>query len=139
MYRRYLAPVSSPASPKSLLVSSLPDGGLAMPCHSTCLQGYLRAHMPPPPPPFHFPPFSSQCGYTHTHTRLRPKTTTLPHSTTPAFLHSFIYSCWLSVEVLTAFLVGINGFSVKKWGHGPPVTVAMRVLWTQRTPLAALG
>ena len=24
-------------------------------------------------------------------------------------------------------------------GHGPLITVAMRVLWTHRTPLAALG
>ena len=46
---------------------------------------------------------------THTLTRLRPKTTTLPRSTTPAFLNSLIYLCWVSVEVLTAFLVGMNG------------------------------
>ena len=61
--------------------------------------------------------------HTQTHKRLRPKTTTLPHSTTPVFLNSFtsilllgIYLCWVSVEVPTAFLVGINEFSVKKDG-----------------------
>ena len=25
------------------------------------------------------------------------------------------------------------------WGHGPLMAVAMRMLWTQRTPLATLG
>ena len=40
------------------------------------------------------------------HSRLHQR-----HSTTPVFLNSFIYLCWVSVEVLTAFLVGMNGFS----------------------------
>ena len=54
---------------------------------------------------------------THTHTNThtqdydqrRRRCHTPPQ---PAFLNSFIYVCWVSVEVLTAFL-GINGVLVK--------------------------
>ena len=53
--------------------------------------------------------------HTHTHTRLRPKTTTLLAATLhhTCILKKNIYLCTVSVEALTAFLVGINGFSVK--------------------------
>ena len=50
--------------------------------------------------------------HTHTHTHTQKTTTeddnaaTLHHT---CILNSFIYLCWVSVEVLTAFLVGING------------------------------
>ena len=61
---------------------------------------------------FRIPPTPS---HTNTH-----KTTTedadaaTPHPT-PAFFNSFIYLCWVSIEVLTAFRVGINGVQSKSW------------------------
>ena len=46
----------------------------------------IGAYAPPPNSTFH--PFLPNTG-THTHTRLRPKTTTLPHFTTHVFLNSY--------------------------------------------------
>ena len=57
----------------------------------------ILGHMPPHST---FHPFLPNTG-THVQNtkRLRPKTTTLPHLTTPVFLKFFIYVCWVSVEV----------------------------------------
>ena len=70
------------------------------------------------------PPFSSQYGHTHTHTHTHKTTAedddaaTLHHTGILTFFHSL---CWVSVEVLTAFLVGINeGFIQKTAGAGRP-------------------
>ena len=46
-------------------------------------------------------------------------------------------------RVLLLSLAGLGSRCLQGYlgaqGHGPLITVAMRVLWTQRTPLAALG
>ena len=53
--------------------------------------------------------FFPMWAHTHTHTQDHDRKRRRCHTPTPAFLNSFICSCWVSVEVPTAFFAGMNG------------------------------
>ena len=115
VHTRCTLPLGSLSQPPSLC-RYLPPFPLS-PIHSP----YVRVleHMSPPHSTLH--PCLPNTG-THTHTHTQDCDRRRRRHSTHLFLFFIFLLCWVSVEVLTAFLVGIYGLSVKKSTTDSPPT-----------------